>query len=545
MLLIFLFVAIAITTGASHRLTPGSPLSVQSCRTGDDSQALSVHADSTVRSGDNTLCVTLPDSPFPSSLTMELCSTTNSRAQTWERVGSSFQTTNAAGECVAWNTVTDTLFISSYTCSSIAWNGYFTPSGNAIYANFTAPTTPVPAGSYCVSAEAQPTCPADQCTDDTDCNLNGVCSTDGTCTCYKPWGGVTCGELQFLPIAAPAVTNGYPGATSNETTWGGNAIFYDGLYHLFVAEMVNNCSLAQWGTNSRCAHAVSSTPEGPYARSDIAVDLWCHNPQVSYIPGGGAGGADLWALWHIGSGTGGHPATCAPNGNVIIDAAAGTPAAAVLSAGGSPLHVANSPYGPWTPVLEPQPSCNNPTQFRHSNGTWFLVCDSFQLYSGPNVTGPWNYILDIPRGGTPGIFEDGFLYIDTRGNWHQFFHTCAWRGGEESAFVFNIYPLPPHTHASHPRPHQTLTPTLGIFTQTQCLAIRRYAIQLAFRGIPFLVMDAYGLSHVYSPISISQTSQMEVLFKCLHVKGQNCYLMLQVSRRIFSMACAQHHTVRL
>ena len=28
--------------------------------------------------------------------------------------------------------------------------------------------------------------------------------------------------------------------------------------------MVNHCSLNDWGTNSQCTHAVSSTPEGPY-----------------------------------------------------------------------------------------------------------------------------------------------------------------------------------------------------------------------------------------------------------------------------------------
>ena len=33
-----------------------------------------------------------------------------------------------------------------------------------------------------------------------------------------------------------------------------------------------------------------------------------------------------------------------------------------------------------------------------------------QLYRAPNVTGPYTYLLDIPSGGTPGIFEDGFLF---------------------------------------------------------------------------------------------------------------------------------------
>ena len=111
-------------------------------------------------------------------------------------------------------------------------------------------------------------------------NLNGECDTGGTCKCYKPWGGNNCGELQFLPIDPPAETNGFPGRSKNETTWGGNSILFNGEWHLFVAEMTNNCTLAQWGSNSQCAHAVSPTPEGPYSKVDVAVGVWCHNVSV-------------------------------------------------------------------------------------------------------------------------------------------------------------------------------------------------------------------------------------------------------------------------
>lgn len=248
----------------------------------------------------------------------------------------------------------------------------------------------------------------------------------GTCTCYPPWGGATCGELRFLPLAAPSGTNGYPGLTQNETTWGGNAVFFDGLYHLFVAEMVNNCSLTTYLTNSRCAHATSPTPEGPYSRVGVAVDVWCHNPQVAYVPGGGFGGADLWALWHIGNGTVDRsPKVCGgADTNSAAAAAAVVAAGNANASGGAPLHVANSPFGPWTPVVDvPQPDCNNPTQWRHGNGTWFLVCNVTQLYTGANVTGPWRHVTGIAMKGTPGIFEDPFLFIDVRGHWHVLFHT--------------------------------------------------------------------------------------------------------------------------
>lgn len=276
-----------------------------------------------------------------------------------------------------------------------------------------------------VSASGSPCTPNPKCTTDEDCSLNGVC-TSGSCVCYPPWGGKdgTCGEFLFKPITGPAETNGYPGKSENVTSWGGNVIFYDGLYHLFVAEMSNNCTLAQWGSNSRCAHAISSTPEGPYERIDIALPTWCHNPQVSYIPNGGGSGVDIWALWHIGDGNGdvNGGKVCLPNGTVIHEDEHEDRKQTTNP--GSRLHLANSPNGPWIPWQGGTlPDCNNPTQFQHPNGTWFLVCDSNLLWRAPNITGPYDFVTQITRGGTPGIFEDGLLWIDKQLNWHMLFHT--------------------------------------------------------------------------------------------------------------------------
>ena len=213
-------------------------------------------------------------------------------------------------------------------------------------------------------------------------------------------------------FAPTAPVNGY--GQWPLSSWGGNAIFYeaDQLYHLYVAEMVNNCTLEAWGQNSECTHAVSSTPLGPFTKKGVALGVWCHNPQVSYIPE-----ENLWALWHIGDGTG-NPKNC--NHSSAEVAAAGPPPTA---AGSSQLHLASSPYGPWAPFTDwALPDCNNPTQTRHPNGTWFLICDSTKLYTGPNVTGPFTYVLDVPTGPVRGTYEDGFIYIDKRGNFHVFFH---------------------------------------------------------------------------------------------------------------------------
>ena len=198
----------------------------------------------------------------------------------------------------------------------------------------------------------------------------------------------------------------------------------NGLYHLFVAEMVNGCSLAQWQTNSRCAHAISSDPEGPYTRVDVAVDVWCHLPQVSLVRGGGFGGRDLWALWHAGTG---QQAGGAVNCSAGPPPAAPAAAAPVPARGAAPpssvLHVANSPFGPWEPVLSPLPDCWTPSQHQLRNGSWLIICGANSLYAAQNVTGPWRHIVDIAVGGTPGTFEDPFLYQDARGNLHALFHT--------------------------------------------------------------------------------------------------------------------------
>ena len=64
-----------------------------------------------------------------------------------------------------------------------------------------------------------------------------------------------------------------------------------------------------------------------------------------------ADGSQLWALFHIGDGTGGSTQNCTHGDSAV--------ASPVSPAGGSTLHVASSPNGPFTPA-QPLPSCNNP-----------------------------------------------------------------------------------------------------------------------------------------------------------------------------------------
>lgn len=263
----------------------GTPLSLTKCSSTSTSQKFTLQASGAVSTQDGTSCITYV-SPSPTALQMFPCMP-SSWNQTFTFTSSTFRITPPGSSCVAFNSQNNVM--STWTCDSIAWNGMFGPNvpfQGAISQNFTenggstfsdlcitfAPLPPSPS-----PRPSPPPCSPSSCTSALDCNLNGECGTDRKCTCYKPWGGSTCGELQFLPIAPPAEKNGYPGLSPNETTWGGNAILFNGEWHLFVAEMINNCTLAQWGSNSQCAHAVSATPEGPYTKVDVAVGVWCHN----------------------------------------------------------------------------------------------------------------------------------------------------------------------------------------------------------------------------------------------------------------------------
>lgn len=255
---------------SAHAISPGTPLIELPCRSGPEQSFHISAGDSTVRSADDALCVTWGGG-FPALLTMQPCVAGGSVNQTlvYSGADSAFKFPALVSGCEAWNRITAVPQISSYECASIAWNGFFTPlASGAIIANCSAPDTCK--SDLCVAMSAPPVCPAVTCASDLDCNLNGACAANGVCDCYKPWGGATCGELKFKPIQAPAPTNGYPGASPNATTWGGNAILFNGVYHLFVAEMVLGCTLAQWGTNSQCVHAIATSAEGPYVKVDVA-----------------------------------------------------------------------------------------------------------------------------------------------------------------------------------------------------------------------------------------------------------------------------------
>ena len=68
------------------------------------------------------------------------------------------------------------------------------------------------------------------CVNDSDCSLNGVCDR-GQCVCRQGWSGEDCSALKIGVVNASQGRNGLPDSSS----WGGNVLFVDGVYHLFYS----------------------------------------------------------------------------------------------------------------------------------------------------------------------------------------------------------------------------------------------------------------------------------------------------------------------
>jgi hypothetical protein len=258
------------------------------------------------------------------------------------------------------------------------------------------------------------------CNDNFDCKLNGVCRA-GACVCNKGWTSDDCSQLNFGAFVP--LVSGY-GVAPNHTTWGGNVLFDGALYHMYVAEMINNCSLTTWGTNSRCVHAVSNTLQGPFIFQDVAIDIWCHNPEPHAFSNSSG---TYYAIFHIGNGTpNGAPKNCTMNqyGEVEVADADFIPESA---ASPGTLHVSGSPYGPWVGFTGPNGgNCNNPSALQVPNGTWAVLCDSTDIYTSSAIEGPWTKLVSVStNGGVDGTYEDGFLYQDVLGNFHILYHVYS------------------------------------------------------------------------------------------------------------------------
>lgn len=291
------------------------------------------------------------------------------------------------------------------------WTAYARPAAP------TPPTPPTPPMPQPTPPPMPPPTPPPPCASDLDCSLNGVCDVGtGLCACDAPWHGAACALLRRG--AARVAGGGIYGYAPNVTSWGGNAIAdANGTWHLYASEMAGrDCGLHVWGSQSTVVHATAPSVEGPYMKQATVVGAEAHNPQAIVVGG-------EWFIFHIGIGDrGGAPNDCNETG------ARAAPSAR-SSGGGSTLHVAASPYGPFVPVTGGgAPSgCNNPSPVVHPNGTLFLFCTwSLRASRSGSARGPWGPPMAVqPPSSAARHPEDPFLWIDARGNYHVLYHTWS------------------------------------------------------------------------------------------------------------------------
>ena len=118
------------------------------------------------------------------------------------------------------------------------------------------------------------------CSSEWDCSLNGEC-INSICKCDPGWKNERCDELNLDYLD---YSKGYNNET--QASWGGNVIFADNKWHLFVAQMKNGCSLDDYSSNSEIIRAESDNPEGPYKYANIVIPAFAHNPTIRITPEG-------------------------------------------------------------------------------------------------------------------------------------------------------------------------------------------------------------------------------------------------------------------
>lgn len=277
------------------------------------------------------------------------------------------------------------------------------------------------------------------CTSDEGCSLSGVCGAGGVCACDAGWRGDSCGELA---VVAGSAALGYHNASWGVgASWGANAVFADGVWHAFVAEMTHNCTLNDYGSNSRIIRVTSTAgPAGPYAFAAVVVAPYAHNPTVRELPDGS------FALFMIGG-------TPAVERNCSGSPVAAGPAHARATDDPSGISVSWAPRvtGPWSPPRRVEFSHFNGTQLNCSftnpsphvlaNGSVLLAFQGGYCHSVISGVGEENIgvalalrwdgvyalvtgapIVEPPPWCVAGLGEDPFLWQNAAGHYHMLIH---------------------------------------------------------------------------------------------------------------------------
>ena len=134
------------------------------------------------------------------------------------------------------------------------------------------------------------------------CSLNGEFDAGGTdCVCDPGWIGKNCGQHNFLPApplaeqVVPAASVAIDNAAAN-ATWGMSVVgpLDDGVYHGYMTEIANECTLVDYGIASQVVHMTARHPRGPWVRQGVALAGFAHNPQAVLGPNNSV------ILFHIG-----------------------------------------------------------------------------------------------------------------------------------------------------------------------------------------------------------------------------------------------------
>jgi hypothetical protein len=137
-----------------------------------------------------------------------------------------------------------------------------------------------------------PSCGASECITSVDCAMNGECTklddsdaqAPGKCNCFDGWKGDHCETLDLMPVDPQRAGLKLPNHDSS--TWGGSVVYRDGLYHMFASEIINDCGLYAWTTNSQVIRAVSKSPFGPYQKVEVILPVFAHDANIVEAPTG-------------------------------------------------------------------------------------------------------------------------------------------------------------------------------------------------------------------------------------------------------------------
>jgi hypothetical protein len=286
-------------------------------------------------------------------------------------------------------------------------------------------------------------CTLQACSNDLDCNLNGVCQ-QGQCICDAGWRAADCGELDLQPTPKDS---GYNILEKGTSSWGSRIVRDPGdkdLFHLFVSEFPGGCGLEFWTPFSRIIRAESRTgPLGPYNYAQEVVGAFAHNPTVVYNAE-----EKVYALYHIGCPVK-LPKTCEHmkftcgkgndlNGESGISVATSpdlrtwTHHGEILSTGGK---------GAWDETV------TNPSAFvvedTAADESSILLAyrgcpynchphppygpEMISIASASSHAGPYKRMGDGPLFKNEN--EDPFIWRDKRGNYHMLLHSLEADGG--------------------------------------------------------------------------------------------------------------------